>query len=282
VPGVEHVSILFSPTAHRASAGWLADTLDGGATPSRDLRLLWWVVHLAGWLLLWRARGPALVAAVSGQLVAPQGPDAGSDAARGRPLIALLVGTVAAVVGLAGLGRLVDVGTLGGMLVGPGIGVWFLLAGVLWLWLGPRPGRASWEDLGWAALVLAVITVAVGILAHRVWLPWWPTLPRLAVLPLLWALLLPWSVALGAAMADRPPVRVLGWWAAASAAMTVGLGAASLLVPGLGFVILVLPLLPALLGLLVGVARVVRRPWAVGIGLAGGLAWTMTVLFPMV
>ena len=74
-------------------------------------------------------------------------------------------------------------------------------------------------------------------------------------------------------------------WALCSVSLLVGVGVAAVLVPGLGFVMLVLPLLPPLLGL---VAAVVA-PWVQATGQVWGpaaagavfLGWVMAVLFPL-
>lgn len=274
VPGVEHVSILFSPTAHGHTAAWLAATTGGGAEPTTDRRLAWWAVHLVAWLVLWHRSARWLVPAVTRVVVTP--------VSRARGVAAALGGALAAVVVLAGLGRLVEVSTLGGMLLGPGLALWFGVAGGVWLALGARPARPEPVDLTGAALVVVVTSLAFGVLAHHVWLPWWPTPQRLTLLPVLAGLLLPWSLALATAMAGRRTAAALGWWALAGGTLLAGLGAAAVVVPGFGFVLLVLPLLPALLGVLLVAARPLGRPWAVGGGLAVSLAWIITVLFPVV
>ncbi len=271
VPAVEHVSILFSTTAHRAAARWLDEVLGrvDSSLPETVWSMLWWATGLAGVVMVWRAVVPLLV----GGEVRPD--------TRGRPLLGLLAGGIVATSVLAVVGAFAELGTVAGMSVGPTLVAWFVLAGGVWSRFGPRPGPFDGRDLVWGALVLLVLVVAFGALASRVWLPWFPIPRRVLYIPLFGAALLPWTVTLGAALQHRRGVNAFGWWAAVSALLLLTLGAASNVVPGLGFVILVLPLLPVLIGLTMIVSAPVQRPWAAGIGTAGFLAWTIAVLFPL-
>lgn len=66
----------------------------------------------------------------------------------------------------------------------------------------------------------------------------------------------------------------------------VGVGATAVVVPGLGFVLLLLPLLPPLVGLLVAVlapwVRATGQVWAAAVAAASFLGWITAVLFPLV
>jgi alpha-beta hydrolase superfamily lysophospholipase len=271
VPGVEHLSILFSPTAHRESVRWvqLASGRPGPAAATPPL-LLWWALHLAGVLLVWRALAPVLAT--------PQD----EPGRRGRPLLAAAAGGVAATLALAVVGAAVDLGGVGPVLVAPALALWFGVAGVVWLAVGPRPGAPDARDAAWSVALLAVLVAAFGLLAAEVWLPWFP-IPARAVLALpLGLAVLPWTLAFAAAAQHRRGIRLVGWWLAASVILLVTLGLAASVVGGLGFVILVLPLLPAVLALAVVVWAPLQRPWAAGVATAAFLGWTMAVMFPLV
>jgi hypothetical protein len=61
----------------------------------------------------------------------------------------------------------------------------------------------------------------------------------------------------------------------------VTLGAAAFTVPGIGFLVLILPLLPLVLGLVVAVGGVTDRPWAAALSGSLFLGWLLAVLFPL-
>ena len=60
IPGVEHISILFSPTAHAAARDWLDATFgpQPGAREYTDRRVVWYGLGLVGILLLGGALAP--------------------------------------------------------------------------------------------------------------------------------------------------------------------------------------------------------------------------------
>jgi dienelactone hydrolase len=271
VDGVEHVSILFSPTAHRAAVAWVGLVADGGPAPSDGSvpLIVWWVVHLVGALMIWRAMVPPLVTQPA------------RDPRRGRALVGAAAGVVAAGAVLAAVGALVPLTSIGGMLVGPALAVWFALAGGVWLWLGDRPPRPDGRDVGWGLALLVVLVVAFGLLAARVWLPWFPIPARTALIPLLALLTLPWTLALATSFQGRRAWQGVGWWAVVSLLLVAGLIGTAAILPALGFVVLLVPLLPALLALIMVAAAPLQRPWASGGAAAVFLGWTMAVMFPL-
>lgn len=276
VDRVEHVSILFSAQMHRRAAVFLAggagaagpeltpDAPVGGTGP-----LGWWALNLLAVLVLWRAVVPLLVDRGTG-------PRAG-----GRSLLGAVVGVVAATVVLAVAGATVDLNGVGGMLVAPVLAVWFALAGAVWLWVGPRPGRPGGRDLVWAVMVVGVLALAIAALGGRAWLPVVPGGLRAALLPVLTLAALPWTLALATALQGRRGVRAAAWWLLVVAIVTIGLGVAAAAVPALGFLVLLLPLVPALLSVAAVVWAPLQRPWAGGLATAVLLGWMLAVLFPL-
>jgi hypothetical protein len=61
-----------------------------------------------------------------------------------------------------------------------------------------------------------------------------------------------------------------------------GLFVALSLVPGLGFLILIMPVIPIVLGIMTLLGGVLDRPWAVANGNAAFFAWLTLSLFPLV
>jgi dienelactone hydrolase len=273
-PNVEHITILFSRTAQQAAVDWLNKTFAlPAATVTADRRMVWFTLHLGGWLLLLAAVAPLL----------PAAPPVAATVRRTPWYWAgLLLGAAAAALVLSLLGRLFDVGALGGLLVGGALGLWFLTLGLVWLAVGwfrpPRPGGA---DVVWGIGLFLFLSLAFGVMADRVWLPWLLIPERLARWPLLAAAALPWALASALTQHGLNPARRLGWWAMQSAVIVSGLGLTVALSPGLFFVILLLPVFPIVLGILSIVGTVVDRPWAAALGNALFFGWLLVAVFPL-
>lgn len=270
VPGVEHVTILFAPAAHDASIAWTDAALGRTSGPREPVRtMLGWLAALVGTVLLWQALAAALVTPV--------------DVLRERrsPLPGMAVATVGATALLVVLGRAADLSALGGMLVGPALALWLLVLGVGWWWSGARPSGGDGRDVGWALIALGAFVLAFGLLADRTWLAWWLARPRAVLAVPLALTVLPFTLAWAAALHPRRGLRAIGWWALGSAVLVAGAGVAALTVPGLGVLVLFVPLLPGVLGLITAVVRPLERPWAAGVASAAFLGWTIAAIFPL-
>lgn len=269
VPVVEHVSILFSRTAHDASVTWLAASLDHVPTGTAPMGpLAGWVVLVGGILVLWQA------------LVLQTATPAAAPAARPAAWVALPVGGVAATASLVIIVRSVDVAAAAGLLVAGEVGLWFLMAGAVWLRFGIRPARPDLRDLGWAILATLVL-LGIGATSTLAWAPWWLSGPRIGAAVVLAGLLLPFSLAAASLLHGRRGRRAALAWLMTSAAVLVTLGAAAVVVPGLGFLVLVLPLLPLVLGVTAAATVGVDRPWASGVASAVFVGWLLAMLFPI-
>jgi dienelactone hydrolase len=269
IPYVEHVSILFSGAAQQRSITWLGAAL--GHVP-RDTSgrgpLLGWVLVVLGAVLLWQQLARSYVTTAD-------------DARQTSSAWAMVgVGGLAATASLVIVARSMTVAEVTGVLVAGELGLWFALAGAAWLRFGVRPARPVARDLGWGALAASLL-VALGASGERAWLAWWPSGARATlVLPLALAVL-PFMLAMMGVLQGRRGVRLIGGWAAISVMTLVTLGAAAFVVPGIGFLVLILPLLPLVLGLVVAVGGVMDRPWAGALSGSLFLGWLLAVLFPL-
>lgn len=269
VPRVEHVTILFSATAHALSVEWLGAALDHVPVTRRPARLMTgWSLLLLGSILVWQV--------VAAGLATPA-PD---PVRRRGTWPALVAGVAAATASLVVLVRSIDVAGATGLLVGGEVAIWLLLVGALWLRFGDRPARPDGRDAGWMVLATSA-GVGLGATMSLAWLPWWPVAPRAVLLPLAAAACLPVSVAAATALHGRRGAAAVGTWAAVAAVLTVGLGAMALTVPGTAFLILLLPLVPAVLAVIAALAGPLDRPWASGAAGAVLLGWLLVVLFPL-
>ena len=271
IPNAEHISILFRGQSHRAALDWLANAFgEPRVTAYVDRRIIWYGLSLLGWLLALIALAPVLRPAVPEQ----------APASCWLSWVALPVSALIASGMLALLNPGVALARFGGLMVGGAVGLWFLVAGLIWLPSIRSLRRPSLADLAWGVGVFAVLTLAFGVMAYYVWLPWWLNLPRLARWPLLALACLPWFLA--AAMAQRGAgagMRAI-WWLVQSIAVTGGLFLALLLAPSLGFLLILLPLMPLLLGIVAVAGAASGRAWAYGLGGALFIGWIIAAVFP--
>jgi dienelactone hydrolase len=281
IPGVEHISILFSPVAHAAARDWLDATFgpQPGATDYVDRRVLWYGLGVVGALLLGAGLGP---------LVSGREPS-------GRPrrpawwrLTALAGGGLGATLILWLAGRAgVELRSLLGMNVGGYLLLWFGLAGLLGLGLlWQRPLVPSRPALAWTLarglLSFAVLWLGVGLLAQWVWLPWLLIPRRLVLWPLGALLLLPWFLAAGETVRGAGPGGRLGWWLAHTLVLLGSLYLALTLNPELGFLVLLLPLFPVVVGLHALAAAPPRGAWPFALSGALFVSWLLLAVFPLV
>jgi dienelactone hydrolase len=277
VPGVEHISILFSPAAHAAARDWLdaAFGVQPGAQDYADRRVLWYGLGALGALLL-------------GAGLAPLVADPGDDAVKPRRplwwrLAALAGGAVGAtlilwLVSLAG----VELHQMLGLLVGGYLLVWFGIAGVLGLLLlWVRPGAPTLRAVLGGLLAFAVLWLGAGLLAEWVWLPWLLIPRRLVLWPLGVALTLPWFLAAGETVYGTRLGGRMGWWLAHTLVLAVALFLALQLSPGLGYLILILPMFPIIIGLHALAAAPHRGSWPFAISGALFVSWMLLAVFPL-
>ena len=269
VPMVEHVSILFSPTAAATSVAWLSAALEHD--PSGPMP----VGPLVGWLFLalailtwWRG------------LVAQAATPADPPAARVAPWAALFLGGVAATASLVIIERSVDLADVTGILLAGEVGLWFLMTGAVWLRFGVRPSRPEARDLGWGVLATMML-VALGASTTFAWASWWLSGPRIANAVLLSALVLPYSIAAATVLQGSDGRTAVRMWLLTSFAVTSTLAVATVVIPSTGFLLLVLPLLPLVLAVTTATSVGVGRPWATGVANAVFLGWLLAMLFPL-
>ena len=167
------------------------------------------------------------------------------------------------------------------VLVGGALALWFAALGLVWLLLGFRPPRPTGRDLLWGVVLFAVLTLAFGVMAGRVWLPWWLVPERLARWPLAAAAALPWLLAAGLAQHGASPLRRAGWWLWQTVVIVGGLLLTVTLSPGLGFVALLMPVIPAVLAGMSLAGAAFDRPWSYALGNALFFGWLLVAIFPL-
>jgi hypothetical protein len=94
-------------------------------------------------------------------------------------------------------------------------------------------------------------------------------------------LTLPWFLAAGEVVQGAGVVGRVGWWLADCVAVTGCALLALYLSPDLGFLVLILPLFPVVLGLHALVAASTRGRWAFALSGAMFTGWLLLAVFPL-
>ncbi|HEY9635098.1 MAG TPA: alpha/beta fold hydrolase [Coleofasciculaceae cyanobacterium] len=273
IPNAEHITILFRNASYQAALDWLNATFGMSPTSSYvDRRMIWYGLHLLAWLILLGAVSPALaVPAAERRVKVPLF----------RSWAALFLAPFVATGILTLISRGVDIQNLGGLQVGGAVGIWFFLAGIVWLGILfhlPRPtGRAI--GLGLALFVL--FWIAFGAIAQVVWLQWWLIPLRLRLWPLLSLACFPWFFASGIAQQGVGVFKRVAWWLGQSLVLVGGFILVLYLVPELGFIFLLLPLFPPLMAIFSLAASVLDEVWSYALGSALFFGWMIAAAFPL-
>jgi hypothetical protein len=193
----------------------------------------------------------------------------------GGVLCATLVLWGASVAGL-------ELANIFGLLIGGYVIVWFGIAGLFThMLLRVSPSIPTLGDLLAGLFAFAVLWVSVGLLGQWIWLRWLLIPRRLLLWPLGVLLTLPWFLAVGEAARGGSAARWLGWWLCHSAVLAGGLLLALRLSPELGFIVLILPLLPIVLGLQALTTAPYRERWPFAVSGALFMSWLLLAVFPL-
>jgi pimeloyl-ACP methyl ester carboxylesterase len=276
ISGVEHISILFDPDSHTEARAWLDKTFgpQPGAVDYTDRRILWYGLGILGALLL----GWAITPFINEIPPAPPFPPSFL-----RGLLSPFGGALAATLIMAVINKFS--GTLDnplGLVVGGYVLVWFGLAGLVGLLpLGFRLSPISWRLLLGGVVASIVLWFGVGALSQWVWVPWLLNLKRLSLVPVGMLLTLPWFFTIGEILRGEGFRRRFFGWIAHSIILAGGFFGSVQLIPGLGVLILVLPLLPVILGLVELATARLYGSWPYAISGSLFLSWTLFAVFPL-
>lgn len=278
IPGVEHITILFSPTAHKAARQWLDNTFGSqtGAEDYTDRRIIWYSLGLGGTLLFFWS----LAKLIEDSSEVP-------DMLMVRPLWwrigSLLGGALGATLSLFALSKVgLQLPSLLGILVGGYLLVWFVIAGSISLLLmGLKLGRLVRSALLASLMVFAALWIGIGYLGSYVWMSWALIPERLWRWLLGAILILPWLLAVSQSVLPTGRLGRAIWWFGYSVIFIGALFLALSLNPELGFLILILPVFPVVLGLHALAAGPYRWRWTFALGGALFLSWIVLAVFPL-
>ncbi len=277
IAGAEHLSILFRDASHEGAVRWLDEVFGPPVTERsgyRDRRIVGWLLLVLGCVATLAAARPlidrARVSSRRAYLVR-------------RPwhLLAVVASPLLASAACALIHRWWPLQRFAGLPVGGALGLWLLIAGTLALLLGCRLRGPSGRDLLRGAGLFAFLWLAVGLSADLVWLQWTLVPERLWRWPLLGLACVPWFVATETIQGAPEARSRAGWWLLQSAGQVAGLLLLVALVPELRLVSLLVPLVPAIGALLVGVGSRVNAPWGYGIGAGLFFGWLLSCSFPL-
>jgi len=133
--------------------------------------------------------------------------------------------------------RVGEIQSLGGLLVGGAVGIWFFVAGVVWLSILFHLPRPRVRAVGLGVALFMLLWVAFGAMAQIVWLQWW--LPALQLWPLI-SLACFLVSSIGVATRSRSERFCGGWDKVHGGRLFLTLQ----FLPQLGFIFLLLPLFP--------------------------------------
>jgi alpha/beta superfamily hydrolase len=276
IPDVEHISILFSPHAHWITRSWLNETFGSqpGASDYFDRRIYWFGLGILGFVLSTNAIINLMPA--SDQIMTYK-----------RPLwfriLAVISGGISStiILWLANLGG-IKTNQMLGLLVGGYLIIWFGVAGLVsMLILRPQFSKPAPRELAIGFIAFLGLWLGVGFLGNFIWLPWILTPVRF----LLWfpssIILLPWFFTIGYAIKGSKPASLLGWWILQDVTIILCLLLAIRINPDLGFLFIILPLVPVLIGLHMLVIPSKHGTWAYAMSGAMFTAWLIMAVFPL-
>lgn len=273
VPNAEHITILLRDTSHQAALKWLNATF--GVTPASsyiDRRIAWYGLQLLAWLLVLFAVAPVLAASTT----TPKERQGWLRSGMG-----LLLAPLAASGGLVLLNRVVDLGSLGGVMVGGTVAIWFLVAGLVWLAVLARPPRPTLKTVGLGIALFILLWIAFGSMAQVVWLQWWLIPMRLKLWLPLSVSCLPWFLASGMAQHNVSGRSRVLWWLGQSAAIVGGLFLTIFLLPQQSFIFLLVPLFPLFIAIFSFAAAQLDEVWSYALGSTLFFGWVLAAAFPL-
>jgi dienelactone hydrolase len=273
IPGVEHITILFSADSRQAAASWLSDAFGVERNLDyRDMRMAWLGLHLLGWLMLVLAAAP---------LVRLQSDEPSEKPRAVWRWLGFILAPVAATYIMIPLGNLDGFSTLLGMHVGGALALWILMMGAIWLGIGVRPRAPRGRNLLWGLLLFAVIWVALGLISQYTWMQWFLIPRRFMLWPLMALACLPWMLAMGHVYHRSRGWWKAGFWLVQSAISVAALMMVGMWVPGMYVVVLFAPVLPIILGVEFLLSKPFKDPWAFAIGNALFFGWLIATFFPL-
>lgn len=279
VLNAEHITILFRHASHQAARNWLDATFGIQQNSSYvDRRMVWYGLHLLGWLILIGV-APFQSLLMKSTIISP------THLRKARVLVrswgGLLLAPFVATSLLTLLSRVGEIESLGGMLVGGAVGIWFGIAGTVWLVMMSHLPRPTLRAVGVGFALFVILWIAFGAMAQVVWLQWWLIPTRLLFWVLLSLLCFPWFLASGVAQQAAGISSRFMWWLGQSVVLVGGFLVTLQFLPQLSFIFLLLPLFPLFMAMFSYTAAVLNQVWIYAIGSSLFFGWVLAAAFPL-
>ena len=274
IPNADHITILFNARSREMAADWLSSSFGVERELNfTDTRMVWYGMHLLGWLIIALAMGPRIGMRSDAYPVQPKA---------GRKWLGLLMAPFVATGFLSILDGWVDLSDFLGLQVGGALAIWFFVMGIIWLMAAVKTNPPRPQSLLCGGLLFALIWVAMGLMAQFTWMQWFLIAPRFWRWPILALACLPWKLALGHALQQAKGWRRAGLWATQSVVLLMALLMVAFWIPGMFVVMLIAPVLPIVLGVEILISRHVDDPWVYAIGSTLFFGWMIVGFFPIV
>lgn len=277
IPLVEHISILFAPAAHQAARTWL-DGIFGeqpGARSYTDTRIGWYLAAVCGAIIALNA-------------FAPISKSIPSTAATKLPLPRRITALAAGVAGATLVFWIVDLVNINltelfGISVGGAIMVWIGIAGLISLpLLRFKLDCHSWQEIAASGIIFGALWLSVGLLGQLVWLQWVLIPQRLIIWLVGVLLIMPWFLAISESALPATKIQWGIWWLLHCILLVGGLLILLRILPEYSFLLLLLPLVPAIIGLHSLASLPYRQRWSFALSGALFLSWVIAAIFPLI
>jgi len=271
IPNAEHITILFRHSSHQAARDWLDSTFGINSQSNYvDYRMLWYFLHLLGWLTMLAAIAPLFrtfpITQKTGQL---------------KSWMGLFIAPFIATATLMLINRLGDIGSLGGVLVGGAVSIWFGVAGLSWLAAMTPLQMPSLRASVIGIILFIILWIGFGAMAQVVWLQWWLIPLRLQIFPLLAIACFPWFLASGVAQQNVTFGGRVLWWLGQSAVLIGGFILVLYFLPQLSFIYLLLPLFPIFMAIFAFCSGFLNNSWSYALGSTLFFGWVLASAFPL-
>jgi pimeloyl-ACP methyl ester carboxylesterase len=274
IANVEHITILFNSNSHNHAVNWANQAFEiESQSTYRDTRILWYALHLIGWILFIPGVKPFIKFKPSST------PEAIKPL---RKWLVFLLAPIVATLTLYLLTKVFNITSFMGLQVGGALSIWFLIMGLIWLFIGTKVKSPQRMYFSWGLLFFAVLFLCLGLMAQFTWMQ------SLLIPARIWRALLialacwPWKLAASYNIQGSKGWKRIGLWLLQNTVLMSALIATAMYVPGMGILMLIAPVLPFIFLVEGVIGSNFDDPWIYSIGSSLLLGWLVSSFFPLI